>query len=180
MDAFILPFLVFTISIGIISFLIHFYSSRFWVRVVGLIIFISSLPAGWYLVSNQLSKPKPVSLAFFDPSYRSQIQILSVSSIPNTAIFVWVIVKGENFPRSYQLPWSAPLEKSMRRKMEEVVERKGKWIAKNLKSLFLGNYYSPGRNIIVDSLPPKEPPKRKTLIDRKTGIDVFNENRETP
>jgi len=180
MDAFILPFTLFVVVLGLISFLIHFYSSRLWVRVAGFLIFILAFPSGWVLVSEQLSKPKPVELAFFDPAYSTQLQVLAVTSIPQKAIFVWVQVKGEKFPRSYQLPWAAALEKTMRKNMSEANGRKGKWIAKDLKVLFLGNYFSPGKNIIVDALPPKAPPERRTLIDRQTGVDVFNDNRETP
>jgi len=66
-----------------------------------------------------LSRPKPTNLEFMKSG---ETMILSSRVVPDHAIYLWLLFKGEPEPRYYSIPWSPETA----RKLQEAIKQAGK------------------------------------------------------
>lgn len=164
---FLFPFVLFTLFIGFFSFLIHYYSSRLWVRVAGVAVFLIALPIGWWMLDGALSKPKPIEITFIESIKNKDVYVLKVLSIKDEGIYLWVLPKGERVPKSYVLPWDKKMAERMRRQMQSAKRNKTAVIMKGLFKMRKGEINdSKGAPIIVPMMPVKTPNDRKVLLNK--------------
>lgn len=104
MEAMTPAFLIGVVLICLLASLAVWAPRRAWVRcwAVALsgIVFVS----GYIALTDMLSRPKPMSLAWAEGSIASA-DVLGSSFIEGEAIFVWLRLPGSLEPRAYKLPW---------------------------------------------------------------------------
>lgn len=105
MEAVTPAFIIGVILICLLSSLAVWAPRRAWVRcwAVGLsgIIFVS----GYMTLTDMLSRPKPMSLAWAEASVASA-DVLGSTFVEGEAIYVWLRLPGSMEPRAYKLPWN--------------------------------------------------------------------------
>ena len=83
-------------------------------RVAYALSFPAMLSAFWLLQAEVLARPKPVALEWIRSG---QMVVLASRISDGTAIYLWLLAKGETEPRYYELPWS----KETAKKLQEAI-----------------------------------------------------------
>lgn len=147
------------ITIMLMSFFAVNVQTKFYNKLIVVILMVLALSTSFVSFNALLSQPKPVKLEWLHRNVET-IEILSAVIINEEAIYVWVLFPGENKPRYYVFDWNKnlaeQLQKAMRNKKRGV---RGKIIMDKpfddyIKSLF-------ENNIIIFKPPTRQLPDKQ-------------------
>lgn len=94
---------------------------RVWVKSAAFFVACAFIPLGFTSMSELLSRPKPVSLEWWQGS-ADEATILSSRIVEGTGIFLWLQLPDIEDPRSYQIPWDQDLAVQLQKAMEKAEE----------------------------------------------------------
>ena len=85
---------------------------RLWIKLGALGVTAVFLPAGYFGLSEMLSRPKPVGLEIARQEL-AEATVLGARMEENKAIYLWLDIPGVQEPRAYALPWSKELARQL-------------------------------------------------------------------
>ena len=83
-----------------------------WIKLGALAVTAVFLPAGYFSLSEMLSRPKPVTLEFARKDL-TEATVLGAQMEEGKAIYLWLGIPGVPEPRAYVLPWSKDLARQL-------------------------------------------------------------------
>ena len=86
---------------------------RLWIKLGALGTAAVFLPAGYFGLSEMLSRPKPVSLELARQEL-AEATVLGAHLEEDRAIHLWLGLPGISEPRAYSLPWDRQLARQLR------------------------------------------------------------------
>lgn len=86
---------------------------RLWIKLGALGVTAVFLPAGYFGLSEMLSRPKPVSLELARKEL-AEATVISAHMEEDKAIYLWLGLPGVQEPRAYTLPWDQNLARQLR------------------------------------------------------------------
>jgi hypothetical protein len=115
-----LPYL-FAITVALAAGLAGFAIAgprRLSLRVTAVIVAALFMPIAYVSQSVLLSRPKPTRLEWVQRS-APEATVLGATFVEDKAIYVWLVLPGEDEPRAYVLPWSRPLAEQLTKARRE-------------------------------------------------------------
>jgi len=85
---------------------------RVWVKLGALGVTLVFLPAGYFGLSEMLSRPKPVDLELARKDLK-EATVLGSLMLEDEAIYLWLGMPGVEEPRAYALPWDKQLARQL-------------------------------------------------------------------
>jgi len=85
---------------------------RLWVKLGTLAVIFVFLPAGYFGLSEMLSRPKPVSLELARKDL-ADAAVVGTHLDEGKAIYLWLGIPGTDEPRAYALPWDQQLARQL-------------------------------------------------------------------
>ena len=85
---------------------------RLWIKLGALGVTMVFLPAGYFGLSEMLSRPKPVGLEFVRADL-AEATVLGSLMEEDKAIYLWLGIPGTEEPRAYVLPWDKQLARQL-------------------------------------------------------------------
>ena len=86
-------------------------------KVGAVALFLAMAPVLFVALAEQLSHPKELSLKWVQQQGQKGMRVHSVVIRPPEKIYLWLDINGT--PRAFWIPWSKPLERSLRRALEQ-------------------------------------------------------------
>lgn len=88
------------------------------IKILALILAALLLATSYIAGTALLGRPKPARLAVLERTAREATVVASMN-VEGEAIFLWLILPGQNMPRAYSLPWSEQTAEALRRAQSE-------------------------------------------------------------
>ncbi len=85
---------------------------RIWIKLSALGVTVVFLPAGYFGLSEMLSRPKPVGLELARTDL-AEATVLGARMEEDKAIYLWLGIPGVEEPRAYALPWNEQLARQL-------------------------------------------------------------------
>ncbi len=85
---------------------------RIWVKLGALGVTMVFLPAGYFGLSEMLSRPKPIRLELARADL-AEATVLGARMDEDKAIYLWLGIPGVEEPRAYVLPWDRQLARQL-------------------------------------------------------------------
>ncbi|GBD44284.1 hypothetical protein HRbin40_01769 [bacterium HR40] len=79
---------------------------------------------GWLALADLLSRPKPVSLEWWQKR-AEEATVIAGTLREGRGIYLWLRLAGSDEPRAYVLPWSRDLAQQLQQALAEAEERGG-------------------------------------------------------
>jgi hypothetical protein len=97
---------------GILATVALWAPRRMWVKLGALGVTAVFLPAGYFGLSEMLSRPKPVGLELTRLNL-AEATVLGSRLDEDKAIYLWLGIPGVEEPRAYTLPWDQQLARQL-------------------------------------------------------------------
>lgn len=114
------------------------------------------MPLAYVYFVGLLSKPKPVSFAWFERNVERAV-VLSISLHEGEAIYLWLRLDGEFEPRYYRLPWQQRDAEALEDAVDAVSKSKGSII---LQRPFTNHGFEDRGSLNVQIVPPPSMPRK--------------------
>ena len=97
---------------GILATVALWAPRRVWIKLGALGVTAVFLPAGYFGLSEMLSRPKPIGLELTRVNLE-EATVLGSRLEEDKAIYVWLGIPGVEEPRAYTLPWDQQLARQL-------------------------------------------------------------------
>lgn len=142
---------------------------RLLVRAGALAAAVLLLASGYFGLTDLLSRPKPVRLAWLEQA-PDEVEVIASTYEEGKAIYLWLQLPESTEPRAYQLPWSTAQAEALEQARQKA-QRAGRGGSVRMRNPFseAGEKDLSEQRIYSPAQPAPPPKSAETIIDLSSG-----------